>query len=213
MLFAQNLFRRRNTIATRLAAKLFDQRLISNQFRTAYLVEMIEPVLRRYGWCATGELGSGWHFEHSGGCRLKVLQSAAIQSRPREHKLETRPVFGIRARGKSAPRDANGSSSSTLSSPDIYLIGWHPVLSVGRVDHRKPTQWQFFVLPSRALPQGQRTLGLARVRELAGQEGDGAVSFSALAGAIEGCRLRARTETAVRANEARLRSEPDCALA
>lgn len=212
MLFLHNLWKRPNPTATRLALKLFDQRIIASQFRTAYFVEMIEPLLQKYGWCAIGEPGVGCEFEHPEGCRLKVMQAAALQPRFKEHKLETQPVFNIRPRKNSFSQE-DRKRSVNFSSADIYLIGWHPGVSVERVDHREPTQWQFFVLPSRLLPRGQQTVGLARIREIAGQQAGGPVSYSALPGAIEGHRLRLRAETAVRANDGVVAGAPDWASA
>jgi hypothetical protein len=213
MLLLQNFWKRSNPVAARLAFKLFDQRILANQFRTAYLVEMIEPILQRSGWCAGGERGASWDFEHSEGCHLKVMQSAALQIRSKEHRLEPRPVFNIRPRQNSASQQSRKLSARTSTSADIYLIGWHPVQSLDEVDHREPTQWQFFVLPSRAIPEDQKSIGLARVRGIAGQQGGGPVSYLALAGAIEGYRLRLRAETAVRANEAVVAGAPDWAPA
>ena len=42
-------------IALRLAAKLFDRRLIQNQYRSAYIEAMIEPYLEPDGWRYVGD--------------------------------------------------------------------------------------------------------------------------------------------------------------
>jgi hypothetical protein len=39
-----------NEVALRLASKLFDQRIIQNQFRSTYVEAMIEPYLEPDGW-------------------------------------------------------------------------------------------------------------------------------------------------------------------
>jgi hypothetical protein len=68
-----------NEIALRLAAKLFDQRLIQNQFRSAYIEAMIGPYLEPDGWRYVGDGWSGWDFERGDRAedRLEVKQSAA----------------------------------------------------------------------------------------------------------------------------------------
>jgi hypothetical protein len=69
-----------NEIALRLAALLFDQQLIQNQFRSAFVEAMIEPYLARDGWQYCGGNWSGWDFQHELGTRLELKQSAAWQT-------------------------------------------------------------------------------------------------------------------------------------
>lgn len=69
-----------NEIALRLAARLFDQPLIQNQYRSAFVEAMIEPYLARSGWRYVGDNWAGWDFEHEIGTRLELKQSAAWQT-------------------------------------------------------------------------------------------------------------------------------------
>ena len=69
-----------NEIALRLASRLFDQPLIANQYRSAFIEAMIEPYLAPHGWRYVGDGWSGWNFEHQDGGRLELKQSAAQQT-------------------------------------------------------------------------------------------------------------------------------------
>ena len=44
-----------NEIALRLACRIFDQKLIGNQYRSAFIEAMIEPLLEPRGWRYAGE--------------------------------------------------------------------------------------------------------------------------------------------------------------
>src|SRR6185312_11582641 len=86
-----------NEIALRLAAKLSDQRLIGNQFRSTYIEAMIEPYLAPYGWHYVGDGWSRWDFER-GKDGLEVTQSAAHQTWSEARNIQTRGTFDIAAR-------------------------------------------------------------------------------------------------------------------
>jgi len=66
-----------NEIALRLAEHLFDQPLIQNQYRSAFIEAMVEPHFARRGWRQVGDNWAGWDFEHKFGARLELKQSAA----------------------------------------------------------------------------------------------------------------------------------------
>jgi hypothetical protein len=68
-----------NVIALRLAQRIFDQPLIENQYRSAFIEAMIEPHLAPHGWRYVGDGWSGWDFEHDNGSRLEVKQSDRAQ--------------------------------------------------------------------------------------------------------------------------------------
>ena len=84
-------------IALRLAKRLFDQRLIQNQFRSAYVKEMVEPYLSVEGWRHVDSGPSGWDFER-GEDRLMVKQSAALQVWPEMRSVRARGIFDISTR-------------------------------------------------------------------------------------------------------------------
>jgi hypothetical protein len=154
-----------NEIALRLAAKLFDQRLIQNQFRSAYIEAMIEPYLKADGWRYVGDDWRGWDFECGERLedRLEVKQSAAHQTWSEADNVKTRGIFDIAAR--------TGYFSGSKFTPmtgrcsGMYAFAWNPVYGAA-TDHRDPNQWEFYVVSASALPEGQRTISLSKIKRL-----------------------------------------------
>jgi hypothetical protein len=146
-------------IALRLAKKLFDQRLIQNQFRSAYVKEMIEPYLSLEGWRVVYGGASGWDFER-GEDRIVVKQSAALQAWPEVRSVRTRGIFDIAVR-----EDGSGSEPIQGRRTQTYVFAWHPVCG-DEADHRDSSQWEFYVISASALPDGQRTISLSKIRGL-----------------------------------------------
>lgn len=162
-----------NEIALRLAARLFDQPLIQNQYRSAFVEEMLEPHLRRRSWRYTGDDWGGWDFEHEGGCRLEVKQSAARQTWHLADEASAQParaatgVFDIAERAgwyEGSVWHANQGRPAHL-----YVFAWNGSLGEA-ADHRDPEKWEFFVVASSDLPR-QRTIRLNHVRALVGGAG------------------------------------------
>jgi len=87
-----------NEIAMRLASRIFDQKLIGNQYRSAFIEAMVEPYLEPRGWRYAGDGWSGWDFEHREGSRLEIKQSAAQQTWSGARQLVTRGAFDIAPR-------------------------------------------------------------------------------------------------------------------
>lgn len=150
-----------NDIAARLAARLFDQALIQNQFRSAFVEEMIRPSLGG-GWKYTGDSWCGWDFERSDRARLEVKQSAAYQTWSKARKMQTKGAFDI------APRTGyfteNGAVwTAEIGRPaDVYVFAWNP-----EEDHRPESNWKFFVLPTNILPEKKKTIPRTSVETLA----------------------------------------------
>jgi hypothetical protein len=155
-----------NEIALRLASRIFDQPLIENQYRSAFIEAMIEPYLAPHGWRYAGEGWSGWDFERHDGTRLEVKQSAAHQtwsSGPR--KIQTRAAFDIASR---TGFYSEGGSKWTVSPgrcAQTYLFAWNPTYG-DATDHRNPDQWEFYVMAAALLPYGQRTISLSKIKAL-----------------------------------------------
>lgn len=158
-----------NEIALRLAARLFDQRLIENQFRSAFVEAMIEPYLRLGGWRYAGDGWSGWDFERADGKRLEVKQSAAHQTWSDPRQTKTRGVFDIAERTSLAEgsqrRERRGRPA------DVYVFAWNGAYGEA-TDHRNPAQWRFYVIPAAHLP-AHKTISLARVEAVAEAEKPG----------------------------------------
>ena len=183
-----------NSTALTLARRLFDRRLIQNQFRSLFVEAMIEPVIEPGGWIYVGDNWNGWDFENrteSSTFRLEVKQSAKRQTWTSSRPRSSRAVFDIAER---SGYFANGAASWTPSrgrSADIYLFCWHPIDDVDLVDHRSPDQWLFFPVANRRLPKGQKTIGLSGVRDLSRSCGfDEAVDIRRLASGLEKLLLR-----------------------
>ncbi|HEX3755016.1 MAG TPA: hypothetical protein VHV26_08070 [Rhizomicrobium sp.] len=152
-----------NEIALRLAAKIFDRAVIENQYRSAFVEAMLEPVLEPYGWRYSGTEWRGCDFKRvSDKMGLEVKQSAATQTWS-DGTIIPRPVFDI------AKRKGYYEGSKWFANPgryaEIYLFAWHPV--VGKTaDHRNPNQWEFYILPTHILPDGNKKIALSRIKAL-----------------------------------------------
>jgi hypothetical protein len=167
-----------NETALRLAALLFDQPLIQNQFRSAFIEAMIEPHLARRGWRYVGGNWSGWDFEHHCGAQLELKQSAAWQTwdPPKVAKsgLPPKPgpgIFDIALR--TGWFDEAGAVWTKLLEPGrpahVYVFAWNGQYG-DAADHRDPDQWQFFIVPTVKLPP-QKTLSLRKLRVTCGVAG------------------------------------------
>ena len=160
-----------NEIAFRLAAKLFDKRLIENSYRSAFVEEMIAPFLSQGGWKHVGDGWNGWDFERGDGVRLELKQSAANQtwSDLLVKKVKPKPKFDIAAR--TGYFDAQGV---WCAGPDrlahVYVFAWNGTLDE-TTDHRNPDQWEFYVVGTPALPKDQKSISLAGVQRLAAGTG------------------------------------------
>jgi hypothetical protein len=155
-----------NEIALRLASRIFDQRLIVNMYRSAFIEAMIEPYLEPRGWRYTGAAWCGWDFEHREGHRLEVKQSAAQQLWSSARKLETRGTFDIAARTGYYSEGAETHEKMPGRCAQTYVFAWNGFQS-DAADHRDAAQWEFYVVPASSLPEGQRTISLSKVKKLA----------------------------------------------
>jgi hypothetical protein len=173
-----------NEVALRLASRIFDQKLIGNQYRSAFVEAMIEDYLKPHGWRYVGDSWGGWDFErrNPGEYRLEVKQSAACQTWSTSRNLKTRGSFDI------APRTGyfyeHASKYAAMGAPDrcaqTYVFAWHPIDDEKRADHRNPNQWELYVLSATQLPQAQRTIALSKIKAITKP-----VKLEALSAAIE----------------------------
>lgn len=110
-----------------------------------------------WAWCA-GDYAA-WDFEKANGLRLEVKQSASRQSWASPNQPSA-CSFDI------AHRAGRSDGSNWIAAParhaDIYIFAHHPICD-DSADHRDPAQWDFYVVPTHALPMTKRlTLGRAR---------------------------------------------------
>lgn len=164
-------------LQSRIVDALLGKPLVTNAFRgmlvEAMLAEVLEPEWR---WCS-GDWAS-YDFEHSDGRGLEVKQSAALQSWHADGAKPSSARFDI------AARTGRYEGSKWIAEPGraaaIYVFAWHPFADFAIADHREPAQWQFFVVPSWALPE-QKSIGLAGLRALSGAVAIGDVAAAVAA--------------------------------
>lgn len=148
-------------IRAKLCAAAFGEPLISNMYR-GLVAEIIVGAALGPEWRLCSGDWRGWDFEHAGGCRLEVKQSAARQTWT-GLRSATKPTFDIRA------RTGYFEGADWIADPrrfaDIYAFAHHPIMDE-TADHRDASQWQFYVVPTKRLPIG-KTISLVKVALLA----------------------------------------------
>ena len=152
--------------------------LIENSYRGLIVEVIIGEALGSEWRLCSGDWG-GWDFAHTAtGCRLEVKQSAARQTwaAPKKPSL---PSFDIKERTGYYEGAAWTPQLGRLAH--IYVFAYHPIRD-DSADHRDPSQWQFYVAPTKQLPLTKR-IGLARVAQLTP-----AVAWPCLAVAVEQAR-------------------------
>ena len=164
----------------------YDRPIMNNVDRGDYVECMIVTALGadwRLTW-ADKWVWAAWDCEHApSGTRLEVKQAAARQSWDGEPLPPGRNAsFDI------APRTGHWTRENEwVDSPGrqahLYVFAWHG-RSDERADQRDPEQWRFFVLAEQDLPRNQKSIGLARLKELAGPCG-----IAELGQAVEKARL------------------------
>ena len=123
-----------------------------------HVEHMIVLALEGQGWDLTWPWAS-WDLQHRDGARIEVKQSADRQT---WHK-RPKPPFPLPSRGKfgiNRPSESYYLEDGTYEKTrrpqrhaDIYVFAWHPVEDLNEADHRRPDQWEFFVVPEKCLPR------------------------------------------------------------
>ena len=160
-----------NKIALELAKRIFDQPLIGNQYRSAFIEEMIKPYLKPLGWRHVGDNWGGSAFQHADKTRLEVKQSAAQQPWSLPRDVKTRGAFDIAPRTGYYVEDGSKFVASPGRCSQVYVFAWNGNFDVEdtppKTDHRNPDQWEFYVVPTRLLPNKQKTISLSKIEKLA----------------------------------------------
>ena len=156
-------------VLTRLSRQ-FERRIMDNVLRGQYLeclvAELIGPE-----WALTWELEKDWcawdleHQEHD--VRVEIKQSAARQAWHDKIPSKTAtPRFSV----KQPKQSWNGAKMVDVEPgthlADIYTFAWHGESKSGVADHRNSTQWRFYVIASKQLPEAQSSVGLAVLDKL-----------------------------------------------
>jgi hypothetical protein len=158
----------RETILTRVINDAYGAPLIENIWRGAWMEAMIALALPD-SWRRTVN-SAGWDFEHPGGAKLEIKQSAARQSWPQAAPYHS--TFSIVA---SQHHFADGKVVvESGRKANIYLFAHHPAWE--DANHRGPEQWQFYVVPTTALQEGAKSISIDRLRKLADPIGIGGLA-------------------------------------
>ena len=155
----------------RMSAKLserYDRPIMNNVSRGDYVECMIVTTLGpdwRLTWADEWDWAA-WDCEHApSGTRLEVKQAAARQSWDGEPLPPRRNAsFDIAPRTGRWTRE-NEWVDSPGRQAHLYVFAWHG-RSDERADQRDPEQWRFFVVAESDLPRNQKSIGLARLKEL-----------------------------------------------
>ena len=136
------------------------QNLINNAERGAYVEHMIFLALKGKGWGLTWPWAS-WDLQHPDDARIEVKQSAARQTWHKRPPASGEPPpepsrgrFGINKPSCYYYLE-NGKYVKTKLQrhADLYVFAWHPETDLNQADHRRPDQWNFFVIPEECLPR------------------------------------------------------------
>lgn len=149
-------------VVDRVSQAVFGKTLVTNVFR-GHLVEAMLSMVLAPDWKWTSEDYASWDFENTAGVRLELKQSARKQSWANPSGSASKPSFDI------APRSihwiAGKPVAANARAAAIYIFAFHPI-DDATCDHRDPMQWQFFVVPTRKLPNTKR-VSLRQVQLLA----------------------------------------------
>jgi hypothetical protein len=147
----------------RLAHRLFGQPILRNDLR-GELVEEIVAMALEPEWQGCGsDWGACDLVRPADGLRIQVKQSAALQSWTLPDGPKPRPCFSIAS--KTGRYEGSTWIAGVGRNAEIFVFGWHDRCDEG-ADHREPSQWQFFVVAERDLPD-QKSISLSSLRRLA----------------------------------------------
>jgi len=146
-------------IFANLIGTLFDVPIMGNLYRPHYVERMIAIALGESFVLMSADW-AGWDIEHRDGVRIEVKQSAALQTWTNRPSHAGRPYsgsFDIEPR-KGYWADGNKWVNEPGRQAHIYIFAWHSITDPAIADHRDASQWRFFVVLERDLPQGQKTI-------------------------------------------------------
>ena len=130
-----------NEVAIRLAARLFDQRLIQNQFRSTYIEAMIEPYLVPDGWSyASGMVGADGSLNGAKtDLRLNSPPHTKLGPKPETFKHGVPSILPL---GPATFLKAVLNTRQSRRCAQTYVFAWNPIYGA-ETDHRNPDQWEF----------------------------------------------------------------------
>lgn len=147
-------------VIAKVSQVAFGKPLVTNVLR-GHVAEAIIALALEPEWNWSSADYAGWDFERSDGLRLEVKQSAAMQSW--STGKPSKAIFDVAAR-----TGYWESGTRWIAQPGrpahLYVFAHHSTYG-DDADHRDPAQWQFYVVPSHALPDVKK-LGLAAISTL-----------------------------------------------
>jgi hypothetical protein len=169
-----------------LARRHYGPSIIGNMRRGDVAEDIVAAILEPSGWrlCPSDD-GGGWDLEHADGTCMEVKNSAALQAWAGKPKRPHVPSFDIAPR---AGRYESGVGYQKADAPirysQIYVFAYHGVTDAATADQCDPTQWTFYVLSTRELPD-QKHISLNPIRKLAAKRGLGPYTVNSLAAGVE----------------------------
>lgn len=149
-------------IAAIAAHAAFGRPLITNVHRGLIAEAIVSKALgEEWSWRSADY--AGWDFERADGVRLEVKQAASRQSWHGADDQPSRISFDVRERKGRYEGAAWVPGNQRWA--DVYVFAHHYVADAS-ADHRNASQWAFYVVAARELPN-QLTIALSRVRGLA----------------------------------------------
>lgn len=137
---------------------MFDVPQMQNNLRGLWVEAMVCEILGS-GWKHTGSDWAAWDLERKDGLKVEVKQSAKQQS---WGTSVGPPRFGIAAaKGHYPDGKTYIANPSGGRMADIYIFAWHD----GQ-DQREVSEWIFYVVDAKLLPNGQKSLGLRAIQKL-----------------------------------------------
>ena len=163
-------------------SQIYNRPLINNVKRGEYVECMIALALGSTCRLVSEDWEwAPWDLEINRETLIEIKQSAALQpwSVNADAPRLKPPKFDIAPR-KEPWTKGGGRPYYTPGRPShIYVFAWHPEIDPCIADHRRPDQWNFFVVPTHCLPSDQKTISLRPLRGLAPE-----ISYADLPGAI-----------------------------
>ncbi len=149
-------------VVARVSDAAFGRPLVTNVLR-GQVVEAINAFALEPDWIWCAADYKSWDFERGDGLRLEVKQSACKQTwaAPVHGRVST--GFDIRVR--TGRWEGERFVKEPGRAADIYVFAYHGVCDEA-ADHRNPSQWQFYVVPTTKLPDTKR-IRLSAVARLA----------------------------------------------
>ncbi|WP_020038186.1 hypothetical protein [Salipiger mucosus] len=137
---------------------MFDAPEMQNNLRGLWVEAMVCELLGD-GWIYTGNDWSAWDLEREDGLRVEIKQSAMYQSwgpsiSPPRFSIAT--PKGYYPDGETYVANDTGSRMA-----HIYIFAWHD-----RADQRIVSEWNFYVVETSRLPEGQKSISLNALTKL-----------------------------------------------